>query len=57
MISAIRQKPRTGKDALIGQVATAYTDIKGKGKVFLHGEIWNAIGHDIKKDEKVIVKK
>ena len=30
--------------------------IKGKGKVFVHGEIWNAEGEeDIKKGERVKV--
>lgn len=57
IIAALRQRPRTGKDALIGEEAVAFTNITKKGKVFLHGEIWNAVGTNIKKGDKVIVEK
>lgn len=35
-------KVQTGKEGLIGETAVARTDIDGNGKVFLHGELWNA---------------
>lgn len=36
------KKIKTGKEGLIGQTATAITSIRTKGKVFVHGEIWQA---------------
>jgi membrane-bound serine protease (ClpP class) len=32
----------TGKEALIGEVGTAHTDLAPSGQVFVHGEIWAA---------------
>lgn len=55
VIAALRQKPKIGRDALIGEEAIALTNIKKKGKVSLRGEIWNAMGTDIKKGDKVII--
>jgi len=55
-ISIHRVKAMTGKEGIIGEEGTAYTDINKTGKVFLHGEIWNASSpHPIKKGEEVIV--
>jgi membrane-bound serine protease (ClpP class) len=47
----------TGYEELIGEEGTALTDFeKGKGKVFIKGEIWNAVSEDnIKKDDTVVV--
>lgn len=36
------KKPATGIEALFGQLATAATEIDGGGKVFIHGEYWDA---------------
>jgi len=33
---------QTGSEGLIGRVATARTPIDGRGKVFVHGEYWDA---------------
>lgn len=33
---------QTGSEGLIGKLATARTPIDGKGKVFVHGEYWDA---------------
>jgi membrane-bound serine protease (ClpP class) len=40
-------KPRTGAKGLIGEIGVAKTDIKAEGKVFVHGELWNATSKDI----------
>lgn len=36
------KKPATGIEALFGELATAATSIDGGGKVFIHGEYWDA---------------
>lgn len=48
---------RTGKEGLIGEIGEAITQINEKGgKVFVHGEYWDAISEEkIKKGEKIIV--
>ena len=59
-IKAHKRQVMSGKEGLIGKVGQAETDIdKDKeGKVFIHGEIWNAVAHEkIKKGEKVKVVK
>jgi len=57
-IATMRQRPKVGKESLIGLEAIALTNIKAnkKGQVSFHGEIWKARAcEDIKKDETVIV--
>ena len=56
-IKAQRRKKMLGTEELIGEQGEAYTDfVNGKGKVFVHGEIWNAVSEDpIKKGDLVIV--
>jgi membrane-bound serine protease (ClpP class) len=56
-LKAQKRKKMTGYEELIGEEGTALTDFeKGKGKVFMRGEIWNAVSEDeIKKDDAVIV--
>lgn len=39
---ARRNKIATGKQGLIGELGIAYTDLAPSGKVFVHGELWNA---------------
>jgi membrane-bound serine protease (ClpP class) len=49
-------KPKTGGKGLIGEIGVAKTDIKPEGKVFVHGELWNATSKDtIKQGKKVRV--
>jgi membrane-bound serine protease (ClpP class) len=57
-LKAQRRKKMTGYEELIGEEGVAMVDFeKGKGKVFIKGEIWNAVSKDdIKKDDTVIVK-
>jgi len=49
-------KVTTGEQGIIGESGMAIRDINVKGKVFVHGEIWNARSDEqIAKDEKIIV--
>lgn len=53
VIRAQRRKPQTGLENLIGAPCTAVTDIENTGKVFVHGEYWNARASQvIRKGEK-----
>lgn len=56
-IRAVRKKPVTGSEELIGLEGKALTDITTEGgKVFLHGEIWQAFSDEvIPKDSKIKV--
>ena len=48
----------TGEKGMIGEKGTAKTPISAKkeGKVFVHGELWNATSdEDIKKNDKISV--
>lgn len=46
----------TGKEGLEGEIGVAQTDISPEGKVFVHGEIWNAeTTEEIPKGTKVKV--
>ena len=47
VIKAQRRGPQTGMEGLIGMTCQAVTDIDGKGKVFVHGEHWNARSSDM----------
>ncbi|HXV59543.1 MAG TPA: NfeD family protein, partial [Vicinamibacteria bacterium] len=56
VIEAQRRPPVTGSEGLVGQVGTALTDIGERGKVFIHGEYWDARSIEpISKDERVRV--
>ncbi len=55
-----RSKVKTGERGMIGEQGEARQDLlPGKvGKVFVHGEIWNAISNEIiKKSERIVVEK
>lgn len=61
-IKAQRKKPTTGKEGLIGETGIAQSDIMGstslmgEGKVFVHGELWDAqSSEEIKNGTEVIV--
>src|SRR5919204_266213 len=43
-IKARRNKVATGEAGLIGELAIAKTQLAPDGKVFVHGELWNASG-------------
>ena len=51
-----RGKVMSGKEELIGEEGVVYSDAVSEkgGKVFVHGEIWNARADEIiKKDERI----
>jgi membrane-bound serine protease (ClpP class) len=42
VVVAHRARVVTGAEGLAGEIGEAITDIAGSGKVFVHGEYWNA---------------
>ena len=42
-IQAWKSKVTTGEAGLVDQIGTAQTDLAPEGKIFVHGEIWNAV--------------
>jgi len=55
-VKAQLSKVQTGQEGLVGEKGVARTDIDQSGKVFLHGELWNATSDDyIKANEEVTV--
>ena len=55
---AHRRKTISGQEALVGQIALAKSNISPEGKVFIHGEIWDAqSSKKISKGEKVVIEK
>jgi membrane-bound serine protease (ClpP class) len=55
-VRAHMKKAVTGREGLVGEIGTALTDLKPEGKVFVHGEIWDAgAPEDIPRGAKVKV--
>jgi membrane-bound serine protease (ClpP class) len=55
-LRARRNKVVTGREGLIGEVAVAQTPLAPAGKVFVHGEIWDAVSSvDVPAGQKVVV--
>jgi membrane-bound serine protease (ClpP class) len=55
-LRARRNKIMTGVEGLIGEVAIAQTPLAPSGKVFVHGEIWDAVATaNVPAGEKVVV--
>ena len=46
-VKAHRAKPATGREGLLGEEGKATTRIAPEGKVFVHGELWNAYADGI----------
>jgi membrane-bound serine protease (ClpP class) len=42
VVRAHSRKACTGKEGLVGEIGIAQTDLNPEGKVFVHGELWNA---------------
>ncbi len=42
-IKAQLRKPATGKEGLVGMVGVVKADLNPQGKVYVHGELWNAL--------------
>lgn len=58
VIRAHARRSIAGQEGLIGMIGTAETDIMPEGKVFVHGEIWNAHSADsVKKGDPVKITK
>jgi membrane-bound serine protease (ClpP class) len=56
VVRAHARKVHTGREGLIGEVGVAQTDLRPEGKVFVHGELWNAEAvEDIPRGSKVTV--
>ncbi len=56
-IKAQLSKVKTGREGLSGEVGTASSDIAPRGKVFVHGELWDAISEEpIASGERVRIK-
>lgn len=56
VLKARRNKVATGEEGMIGEVGIARTDLVPEGKVFVHGELWNAIASEpVKTGEQVVV--
>jgi membrane-bound serine protease (ClpP class) len=51
-------KPATGSEGLVGEIGVAQTPLNPEGKVFVHGEFWNAYTDEaIEEREKIRVLK
>jgi len=56
VVRAHARRPVSGREGMIGEVGTARTDLSPAGKVFVHGELWEAeAGEPIRAGEKVKV--
>ncbi len=59
IVKVYKRGPQVGREAIIGALGEALTDIKNEGFVLVEGEIWRARSKDleviIKKGEKVKV--
>ena len=57
-LQARRNKVMTGVEGLIGEVALTQTALAPAGKVFVHGELWDAVAStNVPAGEKVVVQK
>jgi len=55
-VRALANRVHTGKEGLIGEIGVAQSDLTPRGKVFVHGELWNAeADQEIPKGEEVQV--
>jgi len=54
----LRRKKRTGREGIVGETGIAKTRITSSGKIFIHGEIWDACtdGEPIVEGKSVVVK-
>ena len=43
VLKARQNRVTTGGEGMIGEIGTAQTDLGPDGKVFVHGELWNAV--------------
>ena len=45
VLRARQNRVTTGSEGMIGEIGVASTQLGPEGKVFVHGEIWNAIAN------------
>jgi membrane-bound serine protease (ClpP class) len=56
VLRAHSRRPFSGREGMIGETGTARTDLSPSGKVFVHGELWEAeAGEPVRTGEKVKV--
>jgi len=56
-VKAQLRRPVTGSEGMVGSVAVAKTDLAPRGKVFLQGEIWDAVSEEpLREGEEAEVK-
>jgi membrane-bound serine protease (ClpP class) len=57
-LKARRNKVVTGEQGLVGETGVARTALGLAGKVFVHGEIWNAIASaEVPEGERIVVRR
>lgn len=57
VIKTHRGQVQTGREGIVGETGRAMSDFGGSGRVFVHGEIWNAHSEDdIRRDDAVEVR-
>ena len=56
-VRARRNKVVTGQQGLVGEIGIAETALSPSGKVFIHGELWDAVSTlNIQAGERVVVR-
>ena len=43
VVRAHARPAMTGREGMVGEIGTAQTDLEPEGKVFVHGELWDAV--------------
>lgn len=57
-LKARANKVATGEQGLVGEIGMAQTALSPRGKVFIHGEIWNAVASSpVRMGDSVIVRR
>jgi membrane-bound serine protease (ClpP class) len=55
-LKARRNKVVTGSEGMVGEIGTAETQLSPRGKVFVHGELWDAISsREVSAGQSVVV--
>jgi membrane-bound serine protease (ClpP class) len=47
VMRARRERVATGSEGMVGEIGIARTPVGAEGKVFVHGELWNAMSADV----------
>jgi membrane-bound serine protease (ClpP class) len=57
-LKARRNKVVTGEQGLVGEIGVAQTGLSPQGKIFVHGEIWDAVSSmNVAAGERVVVRR